>query len=156
MKTIFLPLTRYAALVGLSFGLFACSSSIGNSPINGGQNSSFAGTYAGKYNGNDRGTFTLIVAGDGSITGWGESVAIGAFSLLGQVTAQGEVKLAGSSRNATDGAAFNGAMAAGKVVGTWKVETEVRGAFRAAQIDAFDESPPLMVASPKQTASFTY
>ena len=160
MKTIFSPLIRCAALVGLSCGLFACSSSMGKYPISGSENSEFTGTYVGTYSGNDRGTFTIIVARDGSISGWGESVAIGAFSLLGQVTSEGKVALTGASRNAAAGAAFVGAIAVGTVAGTWNVADELGadeiGAFRGARTDVVEEYPALIVASPKQMDNFTY
>ncbi|MEO5659873.1 MAG: astroprincin family protein [Polaromonas sp.] len=91
----------------------------GTTPVVGTTTAAYAGTYIGTYGGEETGTFNVVVASNGAVTGTTHSDTFNLdFTVTGQVLANGGVKLT-TSGNVGSGT-FNGSInAAGVVSGTW-------------------------------------
>jgi len=77
--------------------------------------------YAGVFSGPDQGTFAVSIASDGSVTGSGNSVGYGRFSVQGSVDPSGNLSM--SSSGTANGAQFSGVInqQSGQVNGVWIV-----------------------------------
>nr|WP_297356416.1 carboxypeptidase-like regulatory domain-containing protein [uncultured Caldimonas sp.] len=82
----------------------------------------FAGTYSGTFSGAETGTWTVVIDADGVISGSGSSTTFGAFTVSGNVDADGAVDFSASSGGVAGAAQFSGTINAqsGAVSGTWR------------------------------------
>ena len=81
----------------------------------------YAGNYSGTFDGNDRGSFSISIKPDGSISGQGTSVINGQFGLGGKISAGGKTLVATGSTSI--GSSFSGIIdtrtAPVSLSGTW-------------------------------------
>lgn len=77
--------------------------------------------YAGVFSGPDQGTFAVSITSDGRVTGSGNSVSFGRFSVQGSVDPSGNLSM--SSSGTANGAQFSGVInqQSGQVNGMWLV-----------------------------------
>ena len=89
----------------------------------GGGGGTFAGNYDGSFNGTDAGTWQIVVAGDGNLTGTAHSTVENLdYALDGSVTEEG-VLAAGMYDGSLYAGTYTGTIAAdGAVTGTWESE----------------------------------
>jgi hypothetical protein len=88
------------------------------------------GNFQGKFSGTDQGTFNVIVATNGAVTGVAFSSAMNqTFSIAGMVTASGQMMLAGNGR--AGAATYNGVIdqSSGRVSGSWTIGGNPAGSF---------------------------
>lgn len=80
------------------------------------------GTFSGTFSGNESGSFVVVVASNGVITGSGTSQVTGAFMVNGRVDPSGRVAMAAAGR--AGAAAFTGQIdpAQGTVSGQWRYQ----------------------------------
>lgn len=78
------------------------------------------GAFAGQYGGAEQGIFSVMVGGDGRISGVGQSSANASFTINGMVSPAGALVMTGSGQAGS--AFFNGSIdpKTGTVTGTWR------------------------------------
>ena len=107
--------TSVIAVVGLAVTAWAVpADSLAQSLV-----SAFCGTYVGTFSGDDMGSFTAVVDENGNVSGSGNSVSVGSFTITGSVSSAGNIFFVAGS--VTTGATFTGVVTTqGAVSGTWE------------------------------------